>query len=65
MGNIAVKLVASSLLISAASLVGHRWDQSGAGWLVGLPLISGPVAFLMPGCSRWLVRHGGTLRRGR
>ncbi len=44
MENIAVKLVASPLLIWAASLVGRRWGQAVAGWLVGLPLTSGPVA---------------------
>lgn len=47
MDNIAVKLVASPLLIWAASLVGRRWGQSVAGWLVGLPLTSGPVALFL------------------
>jgi hypothetical protein len=31
----------------AASLVGRRWGQSAAGWLVGLPLTSGPVALFL------------------
>src|SRR5487761_975495 len=47
MGNIAVKLVASPLLLLAASLVGRRWGQSVAGWLVGLPLTTGPVVFFL------------------
>ena len=47
MEDIAIKLVASPLLIGAASLVGRRWGQSVAGWLVGLPLTSGPVAFFL------------------
>jgi hypothetical protein len=41
------KIVASPLLICAASLVGRRWGQSVAGWLVGLPLTSGPVALFL------------------
>jgi hypothetical protein len=47
MEDFAIKLVASPLLIGAASLVGRRWGQSVAGWLVGLPLTSGPVAFFL------------------
>jgi hypothetical protein len=47
MDNIAVKLVVSPLLIGAASLVGRRWGQSVAGWLVGLPLTTGPVVFFL------------------
>jgi hypothetical protein len=47
MSDIAVKLVASLLLIAAASLVGRRWGRPVAGWLVGLPLTSGPVVFFL------------------
>lgn len=47
MENVALKLVASPLLIWAASLVGRRWGQSVAGWLVGLPLTTGPVIFFL------------------
>jgi hypothetical protein len=47
MQSLALKLVASPLLILAASLAGRRWGQSVAGWLVGLPLTSGPVVFFL------------------
>ena len=47
MNILALKLVASPLLIGAASLVGRRWGQTVGGWLVGLPLTSGPVAFFL------------------
>jgi hypothetical protein len=47
MESFALKLVASPLLILAASLAGRRWGQSVSGWLVGLPLTSGPVAFFL------------------
>jgi hypothetical protein len=47
MNVLALKLVASPLLIGAASLVGRRWGQTVGGWLVGLPLTSGPVAFFL------------------
>lgn len=41
------KLLAPPLLILAASLAGRRWGDAIGGWLVGLPLTSGPVsAFL-------------------
>lgn len=42
-----LKIVVTPLLIAAASLAGRRWGQSVSGWLVGLPLTSGPVAFFL------------------
>lgn len=42
-----LKLVVTPILIAAASLAGRRWGQSVSGWLVGLPLTSGPVAFFI------------------
>lgn len=41
------KLVATPLLIAAATLSGRRWGHSVGGWLVGLPLTSGPVALFV------------------
>ena len=35
------------VLIGAATLAGRRWGQSVGGWLVGLPLTTGPVAFFI------------------
>ena len=43
----ALKLLLSPMLIGAVSLAGRRWGPSVSGWLVGLPLTSGPVVFLL------------------
>jgi prolyl-tRNA editing enzyme YbaK/EbsC (Cys-tRNA(Pro) deacylase) len=45
--NVAVKVVVTPLLIGGASLAGRRWGHQVSGWLVGLPLTSGPVAFFL------------------
>jgi hypothetical protein len=45
--TLVLKLVLTPLLIAGASLAGRRWGQSIGGWLVGLPLTSGPVAFFL------------------
>lgn len=45
--TLALKLVLTPLLIGAASLAGRRWGQAVGGWLVGLPLTSGPVALFL------------------
>jgi hypothetical protein len=45
--NVAVKLVVTPLLIGGASMAGRRWGHHLSGWLVGLPLTSGPVAFFL------------------
>ncbi len=47
MQTLALKLAATPLLIGAATLAGRRWGQAIGGWLVGLPLTSGPVAFFL------------------
>jgi len=47
MDNLTLKLVATPALIGTATLVGRRWGQSIGGWLVGLPLTTGPVAFFI------------------
>lgn len=44
MSLIFFKLVLPPLLILLASLAGRRWGDAIGGWLVGLPLTSGPVA---------------------
>jgi hypothetical protein len=41
---LAVKLLVTPLVILAASLAGRRWGEALGGWIVGLPLTSGPVA---------------------
>ena len=45
--TLVLKLVVTPILIAAASLAGRRWGGSVSGWLVGLPLTSGPVAFFL------------------
>ena len=42
---LAYKLLLTPLFIGAVSLAGRRWGPSVSGWLVGLPLSSGPVVF--------------------
>ncbi|HET7343490.1 MAG TPA: hypothetical protein VFL90_18640, partial [Methylomirabilota bacterium] len=42
-----LKLAATPLLIAGASLAGRRWGPAVGGWLVGLPLTSGPVAVFL------------------
>ncbi|AMA55880.1 hypothetical protein [Bradyrhizobium sp. CCGE-LA001] len=44
MSLIVLKLILPPLLILVASLAGRRWGDAIGGWLVGLPLTSGPVA---------------------
>jgi hypothetical protein len=47
MGTLALKLVFTPVLVLLASLSGRRWGEAVGGWLVGLPLTSGPVAFFL------------------
>ena len=47
METLPLKLVLTPLLILAASLAGRRWGPSISGWLIGLPLTSGPVVFFV------------------
>jgi hypothetical protein len=45
--TLVLKLVLTPALIAGASLAGRRWGQAVGGWLVGLPLTSGPVALFL------------------
>lgn len=47
MSSVALRLVLAPTLIALASLAGRRWGPTISGWLVGLPLTSGPVVFLL------------------
>ncbi len=42
-----LKVIVTPALITAATLVGRRWGEAMSGWLVGLPLTSGPVIFFL------------------
>jgi hypothetical protein len=47
METLALKLVLTPTLIGATSLAGRKWGAAVSGWLVGLPLTSGPVALFL------------------
>ena len=47
MGLIVLKVLLAPALILAASLASRRWGPAVGGWLVALPLTSGPIAFLL------------------
>ncbi len=58
------KLLLTPLLVGLVSLAGRRWGPTVSGWLVGLPLTSGPVAlFLALGLGRSFASNAalGTL----
>lgn len=42
-----LKLALTPALIGAATLAGRRWGSAVGGWLVALPLTSGPLAFFL------------------
>ena len=42
-----LKLVLAPLIIGSASLAGRKWGPAISGWIVGLPLTSGPVVFFL------------------
>lgn len=44
---LALKLVLTPVLIGGASLAARRWGPAIGGWLVSLPLTSGPVTFFL------------------
>ena len=45
--NVALKAVLTPVLIGGASLAGRRFGHHVGGWLVALPMTSGPVAFFL------------------
>jgi hypothetical protein len=44
---LALKLFLTPLLIALATLVGRKWGPAVSGWLIGLPLTSGPVSLIL------------------
>ena len=42
-----LKLILAPIILGGASLAGRRWGPAVSGWLVGLPLTSGPVIFFL------------------
>ncbi len=47
MNILVLKLILAPLIIGSASLAGRRWGPAVSGWIVGLPLTSGPVIFFL------------------
>lgn len=47
MNILALKLILAPLIIGSASLAGRRWGPAVSGWIVGMPLTSGPVVFFV------------------
>jgi hypothetical protein len=45
--TLVLKLVLVPIFIGAVSLAGRRWGSTVGGWLIGLPLTSGLVAFFL------------------
>ena len=45
--SLLLKVVVTPVLIAAATFAGRRWGDRLSGWLVGLPLTSGPVVFFL------------------
>lgn len=53
MSILALKLFLAPLLIVAVTYIGRRWGSAVSGLLIGLPLVSAPISFIMA----W--EHGG------
>ncbi len=47
MESLLIKLVVTPVLVGTASLAGRRWGPGVSGWLVALPLTSGPIVFFL------------------
>jgi hypothetical protein len=47
MNLLLLKLILTPSLIGAASLAGRKWGHAISGWLVALPLTTGPIVFLL------------------
>jgi hypothetical protein len=67
MNAFVLKLILAPLILGGASLAGRRWGPAISGWLVGLPLTSGPILFfvaLSHGVSFAASAIAGTLSGG-
>ena len=47
MNILLLKLILSPLIIGSASLAGRKWGHAVSGWLIGLPMTSGPILFFL------------------
>src|SRR5512142_3239676 len=47
MNSLLLKLLVTPAIIGTASLAGRRWGHSISGWLIALPLTTGPITFFL------------------
>jgi hypothetical protein len=47
MNILILKLILAPLILGSASLAGRRWGSAVSGWIIGMPLTSGPVVFIL------------------
>jgi len=47
MNVLALKLILAPLIIGSASFAGRKWGPAVGGWLVAMPLTSGPIVFFV------------------
>src|SRR5512141_1339066 len=47
MNTLLLKIIVTPALIGTASLAGRRWGHSISGWMVALPLTTGPITFFL------------------
>ena len=47
MNVLVLKLILAPIIIGSASLAGRKWGPAVSGWIVGMPLTSGPVIFFV------------------
>src|SRR6266542_2406956 len=47
MNILVLKLILAPVIIGSASLAGRKWGNAVSGWIVGMPLTSGPVIFFL------------------
>src|SRR5512142_2174725 len=67
MNSLLLKILVTPALIGTASLAGRRWGHSISGWLIALPLTTGPITFFLalnPGLAFAANSAAGTLAAG-
>ena len=47
MGFVLAKIAFTPLLLAACTFVAHRWGDAVGGWLLGLPITSGPISIFL------------------
>jgi hypothetical protein len=47
MNILVLKLILAPVIIGSASLAGRRWGSAVSGWIVGMPITSGPIIFIL------------------